>query len=68
MGENEDNVLGKTIAIEDRNGDVIMAIHIDKQGKIEKFAECDIADIETDFIFENSEFMKGELLNWKILI
>lgn len=52
-----DNVLNKVIAIEDSNGNTIMAISIDKNGKIVDFDNCNIADVDNDIVFGTDKDM-----------
>ena len=49
--EEIDNVLNKVITIENCEGDSIMSFEIDKNGKIIRFENCDIADEDIDYIF-----------------
>lgn len=49
------NVLNKVIEIEDYNGNTIMAFVIDNNGNIEKFLNCDIADIDNDYLFNTDK-------------
>ena len=52
-----DNILNKVIAIEDSNGDTIMAISIDKNGNIVDFDNCNIADVDNDIVFGTNKDM-----------
>lgn len=52
-----DNVLNKVIAIEDSNGNTIMAISIDENGKIVDFDNCNIADVDNDIVFDTDKDM-----------
>lgn len=52
-----DNVLNKVIAIEDSNGDTIMAISIDENGNIVDFDNCNIADVDNDIVFGTNKDM-----------
>lgn len=52
MGE---NILNKSIDIEDSNGNTIMAISIDKEGNIIKLFNCNVADIEEDYMFNTDK-------------
>lgn len=52
-----ENVLNKVIAIEDSNGNTIMAISIDKNGKIIDFDNCNIADVDNDIVFGTNKDM-----------
>lgn len=52
-----DNILNKVIAIEDSNGNTIMAISIDKNGKIVDFDNCNIADVDNDIVFGTNKDM-----------
>lgn len=45
-----ENILNKTIEIEDCNGNTIMTLKIDNNGNIIQLADCDIADIDTTSI------------------
>lgn len=47
----DENVKNKVLAIEDINGDTIMAIIIDNQGNIVGYENCEIADKDFDYIF-----------------
>lgn len=47
----EDNINNKVVEIEDYNGNTIMAFEVDKNGIITKYNNCDIADIDSDYIF-----------------
>lgn len=58
MEENKVNILNKVIEIEDYNGNTIMGIEIDNLGNIVKVLNCDIADIDNDYLF----FTDKELL------
>lgn len=51
MEENKVNILNKVIEIEDYNGNTIMGIEIDSLGNIVKVLNCDIADIDNDYLF-----------------
>lgn len=48
-------IINKVIEIEDYYGNTIMAFEIDKEGKIIKFLNCNIADIENDYIFNSDK-------------
>lgn len=52
-----DNILNKVVAIEDSNGNTIMAISIDKNGKIVDFDNCNIADVDNDIVFGTDKDM-----------
>ena len=52
-----DNILNKVIAIEDSNGNTIMAISIDENGKIVDFDNCNIADVDNDIVFGTNKDM-----------
>lgn len=49
------DIINKVIEIEDYYGNTIMAFEIDKEGKIIKFLNCNIADIENDYIFNSDK-------------
>lgn len=49
------DIINKVIEIEDYYGNTIMAFEIDKEGKIIKFLNCNIADIENDYIFNSNK-------------
>lgn len=51
----EENILNKSIDIEDSNGNTIMAISIDKEGNITKLFNCNVADIEEDYMFNTDK-------------
>lgn len=50
-----ENVINKVIEIEDNNGNTIMAIEIDENGKIVKYLFCEIADEDSDYIFNTDK-------------
>lgn len=52
-----DNILNKVIAIEDSNGNTIMAISVDENGKIVDFDNCNIADVDNDIVFGTNKDM-----------
>ena len=49
------NVVNKIIEIEDYNGNTIMAISIDKNGNIDNMLNCNIADIDDDYLFNTDK-------------
>ena len=49
------NVLNRSIEIEDYNGNTIMAIELDNIGNIINYENCDIADIDKDYIFDTDK-------------
>lgn len=50
-----ENVVNKIIEIEDYNGNTIMAISIDKNGNIDNMLNCNIADIDDDYLFNTDK-------------
>ena len=50
-----DNILNKVIEIEDYNGNTIMALEIDDKGNIKQMADCSIADMDGDYIFNTDK-------------
>lgn len=50
-----ENVVNKIIEIEDYNGNTIMAISIDKNGNIDSMLNCNIADIDDDYLFNTDK-------------
>ncbi len=50
-----ESIINKVIDIEDDNGNTLMAIEIDKNGKIIKFIDCEIADITDDYLFNTDK-------------
>lgn len=55
MKNDIENVLGKVIEIEDYDGNTIMAIMIDKNGEIIKYLDCEIADSDSDYLFDSDK-------------
>ncbi len=47
----ESNVLNKVIQIEDTNGNMIMAFEIDEKGNLQQMVNCEIADLDEDYVF-----------------
>lgn len=45
-----ENILGKTIYLEDPSGDVLFIIQINEQGVLARMDNCEIADIDTNEI------------------
>ncbi len=50
-----ENILNRTIEIEDTEGNTIMAFSINEEGKIEKYLNCNIADLDNDYIFNTEK-------------
>ena len=51
-----ESIINKVIEIEDYNGNTLMAIEIDENGKIIKFINCEIADITNDdYLFNTNK-------------
>ena len=50
-----ENVVNKIIEIEDYNGNTIMAMSIDKNGNIDNMLNCNIADIDDDYLFNTDK-------------
>lgn len=50
-----ENIVNKIIEIEDYNGNTIMAISIDKNGNIDNMLNCNIADIDDDYLFNTDK-------------
>lgn len=50
-----ENLKNKVIEIEDYNGNTIMAFNIDKNGNIRNFYNCNVADVDNDFIFNTKK-------------
>ena len=50
-----ESIKNKVLDIEDYIGNTIMAIEIDKNGNIIKFSNCNIADIEGDYMFDTEK-------------
>lgn len=50
-----ENLKNKVIEIEDYNGNTIMAFNIDKNGNIRDFYNCNVADVDNDFIFNTKK-------------
>lgn len=48
LQKERENVLGKTIYIEDTSGDVLFIIQISEQGVLTRMDNCEIADIDTN--------------------
>ena len=46
-----EDIKNKVIEIEDYNGNTLMAFEIDEKGIIIKFDNCEIADIDENYIF-----------------
>lgn len=46
----KENILGKTIYLEDTSGDALFIIQISEQGEIIRMDNCEIADIDTNEI------------------
>lgn len=49
------NVISKVITIEDSNGDSIMSFEIDILGNIIRMENCNVADIDYDYIFDTNK-------------
>lgn len=49
------NVLNKVITIENYNGDSVMTIEIDELGNIVRMEDCNVADIDNDYIFNTKK-------------
>ena len=45
-----ENILGKTIYLEDPSGDTVMIIQISEQGVLIRMDNCEVADIDTNEI------------------
>lgn len=45
-----ENILGKTIYLEDPSGDVLFIIQISEQGVLTRMDNCEVADIDTNKI------------------
>lgn len=52
-----ENLKNKVIEIEDYNGNTIMAFNIDKNGNIRDFYNCNVADVDNDFIFNTKKIV-----------
>lgn len=50
-----ENVVNKIVEIEDYNGNTIMAISIDKNGNIDNMLNCNITDIDDDYLFNTDK-------------
>lgn len=50
-----ENIKNKVIEIEDYYGNTIMYFEIDKEGNITTFGDCEIADIDDDYILETNK-------------
>ena len=50
-----ENILNRTIEIEDTEVNTIMAFSINEEGKIEKYLNCNIADLDNDYIFNTEK-------------
>lgn len=50
-----ENLKNKVIEIEDYNGNTIMAFNIDENGNIRDFYNCNVADVDNDFIFNTKK-------------
>lgn len=53
----DENILNKVIEIEDTNGNTIMAIEIDNKGNIIRYENCNIADIDYDYLFHTDKYL-----------
>lgn len=51
-GDKNENITDKVVEIEDYNGNTIMAFEVNEYGKIVNYDNCDIADIDSDYIFD----------------
>ena len=54
-GNKNENITDKVVEIEDYYGNTIMAFETNKYGKIIKYDNCDIADIDSDYIFDTDK-------------
>ena len=54
-GDKNENITDKVVEIEDYNGNTIMAFETNKYGKIMNYDNCDIADIDSDYIFNTDK-------------
>ena len=50
-----ESIINRVIEIEDYNGNTLMAIEIDENGKIIKFIDCEIADMTDDYLFNTDK-------------
>lgn len=50
-----ENILNRVVEIEDYNGNTIMAFIIDEKGNIIQYQNCDVADIDSDYIFDTDK-------------
>lgn len=48
LQKERENVLGKTIYIEDTSGDVLFIVQISEQGDLTRMDNCEVADIDTN--------------------
>ena len=54
-GDKNENITDKVVEIEDYNGNTIMAFEVTEYGKIVNYDNCDIADIDSDYIFNTDK-------------
>lgn len=54
-GDKNENITDKVVEIEDYNGNTIMAFEVNEYGKIVNYDNCDIADIDSDYIFDTDK-------------
>lgn len=63
-GDKNENITDKVVEIEDYNGNTIMAFETNKYGKIINYNNCDIADIDSDYIFDtDKDLMRIQVRN-----
>lgn len=52
-----ENILNKVVAIEDYNGDTIMAFEIDDKGNIKQYQNCSVADLDGDYLLNTDKML-----------
>lgn len=49
------SIINKVIEIEDNKGNTILAFQTNEKGELIKFLNCDVADLDEDYLFETDK-------------